>query len=407
MLTADLFAACPVRSKAIAKGTAWLSRHRRMVESWADDLRLDTAAVVAAIDADLSAEPTHFEPAKLWPPKGRHVCKAASVGFLSVAYLPIGGTETHHRTLLPRLRKVVDVAGFVSTAFSGGDGSLLQVPYASGEQAATQLAAHCNVLIVWGISTLKAILPTHRPRVIAVHHADSSSGWSNDLILQQLDTIDEVVCVNESTAKKIAECGKRTHFVPNAIDPQRIIPTGQQHALRAEHNIPADANIVLFGHRLSGEKRPEFAVEIARRLPSGWVMVIVGGGPMRHAIERDAADCDQVRVVGPCESLADWLSISDRFLSLSTFEGFGLSVAEALAAGVPTVSTATGIAPGLATTVPTFASADDWSEAIVSAEARVAPQVVLDRFSVDRMVEGWAHVIRDRSVQCQHMVDAE
>lgn len=402
--TLALFSSCPVRSKALAKGTAWLSRHRRMVESWADDLRIETAAVVAAIDADLSAEPTHFEPAKLWPPKGRHVCKAASVGFLSVAYLPIGGTETHHRTLLPRLRKVVDIAGFVSTAFSGGDGSQLQVPYASGEQAATQLAAHCNVLIVWGISNLKAILPTHRPKVIAVHHADLSSGWSNDLILQQLDSIDEVVCVNEATAKQMATSGKRTHFVPNAIDPKRIIPTGQQHTLKPAHNIPADAKIVLFGHRLSGEKRPEFAVEIARQLPDGWVMALVGGGPMRHAIERDAADCDQVRVVGPCESLADWLSISDCFLSLSTFEGFGLSVGEALAAGVPTVSTATGIAPGLATTLPTFASPSEWVAAIVGAKVVVEPEVVLDRFNVDRMVDGWANVIRDRSVFCGHLV---
>jgi hypothetical protein len=401
--TLALFAACPVRSKAIAKGTAWLRRHRRMVESWAEDLRLDTATVVAAISADLSADPSHFEPADLWPNRGRHNCKAACVGFLSVAYSTIGGTETHHRTLLPRLRKVIDLAGFVATGFFGGDGLSLQVPYATGLPAAKQLAAHCNVLVVWGLSDLKLILPTHRPKVIAVHHADMSSGWSNDLILQQLDVIDEVVCVNEATSQRLAS-GKPTHFIPNAIDPQRIIPSGRQQSLRSQHNIPADAKIVLFGHRLSGEKRPEFAVEIARQLPAGWVMAIVGGGPMRHAIERDAADCDQVRVVGPCESLADWLSISDCFLSLSTFEGFGLSVGEALAAGVPTVSTATGIAPGLATTLPTFASALEWADAIVSSKVLVEPDVVLDRFNVDRMVAGWANVIRNRSVSCEHLV---
>lgn len=53
MHTAELFAACPTRSKAIAKGIAWLRQHRLMVESWAADLQIDLAAVQAAIEADL------------------------------------------------------------------------------------------------------------------------------------------------------------------------------------------------------------------------------------------------------------------------------------------------------------------------------------------------------------------
>lgn len=64
MQTAELFAACPTRSKAIAKGTAWLRQHRRMVESWSDDLQLDLATVQAAIDADLIGigEPSGVSP---------------------------------------------------------------------------------------------------------------------------------------------------------------------------------------------------------------------------------------------------------------------------------------------------------------------------------------------------------
>ena len=393
MQTADLFAACPTRSKAISNGTAWLRQYRRMVESWGDDLRLDPAAVAAAIDADLLTDPEHFDLAQMWPARIRWTERAPRVGFLSVAYTKIGGTETHHQTLLPRLKYRVDVAGFVASGFPGGDGRKLEVPYATGVPAAKQLAAHCDVLVVWGIADLKAILPTNRPKVIAVHHADSSSGWSNDLILKQLDMIDEIVCVNEATAAKLAATGKPTHYIPNAIDPKRIVPSGQQHALRSLHNISADSRIVLFGHRLSDEKRPELAVEIARLLPAGWVMAIVGDGPLKHDVKRAAADCDRVRLVGACESLADWLAISDCFLSLSTFEGFGLSVAEALAAGVPVVSTATGIAPGLATTLPTFATPAEWAKAIQTAEVKAWPAIILDRFSVDRMVQSWANVI--------------
>lgn len=393
METAELFSACPVRSKAIEKGTAWLAQYRLMVLSWADDLGLDRAVVSAAIKADLQTDPLQFDPVDLWPVRDARRGTAPRVGFISVAYSTIGGTETHHQTLLPRLRNVVDVAGFVASGFPGGDGTKLQVPYATGVAAAKQLAAHCDVLVVWGLSDLQSILPKDRPKVIAVHHADSSSGWSNDLILQQLDLIDEIVCVNESTAKKMAAIRKPAYHIPNAIDPTRIVPSGQQDALRSANNIPADARIVLFGHRLSDEKRPELAVEIARLLPPGWVMAIVGDGPLRHVVKRAAADCDRVRLVGACESMADWLAISDRFLSLSTFEGFGLSIAEAMAAGIPTVSTATGIAPGLATTLPTFASPADWSAAIVNAAVLVQPDQILERFSADRMVASWAAVI--------------
>jgi hypothetical protein len=54
--TLALFGACPIRSKALAKGTAWLRQHRVMVETWATDLQLDPCAVRAAIDQDLAAE---------------------------------------------------------------------------------------------------------------------------------------------------------------------------------------------------------------------------------------------------------------------------------------------------------------------------------------------------------------
>jgi glycosyltransferase involved in cell wall biosynthesis len=333
-----------------------------------------------------------YNPVKKRAWAARQADDALRVGFISAAYMASGGTETFHRSLLPRLRSTVDVAGFVATAFHGGDGSKLEVQYETGTEAAKQLASHCSVIVAWGIQDLAKILPADRPRVIAVHHSDWSSDWSNRLILNQLDLIDEVICVNADTAAQLSACGKPTHWIPNAIDPTRIIPSGQQTQLRAQYDIPAGSKIVLFGHRMSVEKRPQLAVEVARQLPSDWVMVIAGDGPERAAIE--SAECDRVRIVGAVESLADWLSISACFLSLSTFEGFGLSIGEAMAAGVPTVSTPAGIAPELATTLPTDSTAAEWATAIVNAKAEVQPADILERFSVDRMVDAWAGILK-------------
>lgn len=329
-----------------------------------------------------------------WPAIRQRDNTTPRVGFISAAYMPIGGTETFHQSLLPRLRSVVDVAGFVATGFHGGDGSKLHVPYATGVEAAQRLAAHCDIIIAWGIHELARILPARRPRVIAVHHSDWTSDWNNRTILNQLDLIDEIICVNEDTAKRIAACGKRTYCIPNAIDPERIIPSGKQAELRVQFGISSGPKIVLFGHRLSAEKRPALAVEIARNLPADWTMVIAGEGLERDSVKACAAGCDRVRIVGAVDSLADWLSISDCFLSLSTFEGFGLATCEAMAAGVPTVSTPTGIAPGLATTLPADSTAEEWAAAIVAAKPLVQPADILERFSVERMVGAWTEILK-------------
>ena len=329
-----------------------------------------------------------------WAETASHDRVAPRVGFLSAAYMHIGGTETFHRSLLPRLKKSVDVAGFVATAFFGGDGSNLRVPYGTGMDAARKLAAHCDIIVVWGIQGIAAILPSDRPKVIAVHHSDWSSDWGNNQVLNQIDMIDEVICVNQDTAAKLSACGKPVHFIPNAIDPNRLTPSGNQIHLRTQFSIPKGSKVVLFGHRLSEEKRPAMAIDIAHHLPQDWTMIIAGEGPELANTQAMASTCGNVRVVGAPDSLADWLSISDCFLSLSTFEGFGLSIGEAMAAGVATVSTPAGIAPGLATTLPTDSTAKEWADAIVSAKAIVTPAEILDRFSVQRMVDSWASVIK-------------
>lgn len=315
------------------------------------------------------------------------------VGFLSAAFMTSGGTETFHCTLIPRLRNIVNVIGFVATAFSGGDGSKLQVPYGTGIEAARNLAAVSDVIVAWGITNLRDVLPANRPKVIAVHHSDWSSDWSNSTIMNQLECIDEVVCVNADVAERLSQCGKRTHYIPNAVDPERIKPSGKQSDLRSQFGIPESSRIVLFGHRMSTEKRPQLAVEIARNLPDDWMMVIAGDGPEKPNVDRLASDCDRIRIVGHCDSLADWLSLSDCFLSLSTFEGFGLAVCEAMLAGVPTVSTPTGIAPGLAITLPTESTAEEWADAIVNSQQVATPETIANMFSVDRMVAKWSDAI--------------
>ncbi len=52
--------------------------------------------------------------------------------------------------------------------------------------------------------------------------------------------------------------------------------------------------------------------------------------------------CDEIRFVGKQEQMEDILAIADLFLLTSEYESFGLAALEAMAAGVPVISTNAG-----------------------------------------------------------------
>lgn len=83
--------------------------------------------------------------------------------------------------------------------------------------------------------------------------------------------------------------------------------------------------------------------EVSRQIPSK--LLFVGDGPERgHAEElcRQLGVCDDIRFVGKQEQMEDILVIADLFLLTSEYESFGLAALEAMAAGVPVVSTNAG-----------------------------------------------------------------
>jgi len=74
-------------------------------------------------------------------------------------------------------------------------------------------------------------------------------------------------------------------------------------------------------------------------------LMLVGDGPERPAAEdlcRELNLCDDVRFVGKQEQMEDILAIADLFLLPSEYESFGLAALEAMAAGVPVVTTNAG-----------------------------------------------------------------
>ena len=83
--------------------------------------------------------------------------------------------------------------------------------------------------------------------------------------------------------------------------------------------------------------------EVNKQIPSK--LLFVGDGPERVTAEelsRQLGVYDEIRFVGKQEQMEDILAIADLFLLTSEYESFGLAALEAMAAGVPVVSTNAG-----------------------------------------------------------------
>jgi len=268
-----------------------------------------------------------------------------SVGFVAAAYCRIGGTETFHRTLLPRLQEPIEISGFVATAFAGGDPMLLGgVPYGLGMDRAKQLAEASDVLVCWGCDRIADIEPGSRPRVVLVHHGDAASDWSNDQACSLAHLWDAVVCVSAEAAELLRSRlpGRRIEHIPNAVDPARVCPSSPRDLVRWKYGIDPSTKVVLWAARMTEEKRPQAAIALSKILPDGWALVMAGDGPLSGHVM--AAFSDKLIHAGRVDSLGDLLSISTVFLSTAVTEGFGLSMAEAMFARVPVAAYQVGVA---------------------------------------------------------------
>lgn len=110
---------------------------------------------------------------------------------------------------------------------------------------------------------------------------------------------------------------------------------------------PNGEKVLLHASNFRTIKRVQDVVKIfykvTQEIPSK--LLFVGDGPERSTAEelsRELGICDDIRFVGKQEQMEDILAIADLFLLTSEYESFGLVALEAMAAGVPVISTNAG-----------------------------------------------------------------
>jgi glycosyltransferase involved in cell wall biosynthesis len=147
------------------------------------------------------------------------------------------------------------------------------------------------------------------------------------------------------------------------LDPQRVvsIPTGadlsrfqpgDRREARARLGLPADGRIIGIVATLRSWKGHRFLISALHdpRL-AGVCLVIVGDGPQGAALREQAAAeglAQRVVFAGQQEDVARWLQVFDAFALPSTgHEGVPQALIQAMACGLPIVTTAVGAIPEL------------------------------------------------------------
>ena len=266
-----------------------------------------------------------------------------------------------------------------------------RMPVGFGLQAARRLAARCDVLVVWAVNGLDRILAgLHpRPRVVGVCHAPGDPVWAHRLFREH-DLYDRVVAVSELALDPIPKPLKeRSTVIWNAVDTGRLVRTRSRAAMRRAWGVPVNARVVGYYGRISDEKDPYALERAVAALPHDWYGVAVGSSLWGQR----GPSGDRVRWVGPDDRSGDVLSALDVHLVASHYESFGLSLAEGLWLGVPTVSTEVGIAklvPYLTELVATDAPGPELARAVLDAQRNATRRV--ERSQV------WARAVLDPRV---------
>lgn len=209
----------------------------------------------------------------------------------------------------------------------------------TGIPCARQLAALCvreRVDIIHAHSRVPAWIALFAKNMTKLKFAFTAHArYSLNYALLPIKHADGVICVSQSVRDHLSPwLPKHAHVkvAYNAI-PGKILPwTGSGGEIRR----------LLYLGRLTPKKGPMTLINALSRLETeGWMLDIAGDGPMRKELEEKTAELgigDRVIFRGHVDDPAEWIAKCDLFLFPSQEEGMGLSLAEALSAGAPTLA---------------------------------------------------------------------
>lgn len=172
-----------------------------------------------------------------------------------------------------------------------------------------------------------------------------------------LKRADSFVAISSQVATELIAHGvrpDRIQRIPNSVDAIKFHPVGQQErqALRRKLGFSRWHRIVIYTGRLVSYKGLPLLLkvwqEFRSRHPDVGLLLVGSGGLDIHNCEDDLKDyvavsrLQGVRFTGSVNNVHEYLQASDIFVLPTHSEAFGISLIEAMACGLPVISTNVG-----------------------------------------------------------------
>ena len=193
--------------------------------------------------------------------------------------------------------------------------------------------------------------------------------------------------------KTYGHLGAPVHVIPNGVDLEHFHPVddAERASARAALGLPGDGLVAVFIGNEFDRKGLPIVLDALQRAPRVHLLVVGGTGDM---IRRATAQAERfgvagrVHFVGSHPSPGPFLRAADVLVLPSAYESYGLVITEALASGLPVVSSPVGIAPE--------AVADGVNGYIVPPDAAAVGQRLAELSEMD--LNDWRHRARDAAL---------
>jgi glycosyltransferase involved in cell wall biosynthesis len=208
---------------------------------------------------------------------------------------------------------------------------------------------HTHMAKAGVIGRIAAVL-ARIPVRVHTYHGHLLHGYFSPTVTSIFTGIERVLRTVTTHALVVGAATQRDLLEANVVKPEQsstIMPAARpmhrrdRGQARIALGLPEHGVLVGFVGRLTGIKRPDRFVRLARAVPSA-TFVLVGNGPLRDETVESAASLINVKFLDWHDDVSLVLSALDVVVLTSDNEGVPLSLIEAASAGVPVVATDVG-----------------------------------------------------------------
>ena len=184
---------------------------------------------------------------------------------------------------------------------------------------------------------------------------DTRAGWINRYHEPGIQSYDRFIAINrriqQAFVERLGMDPARIDLIYPAFDASRFRIASSAPEERAErvqaYGLPRDRPVFLFVGRMSAQKRPLDFVDLAGRLGKeglGASFLMLGDGELAAEVDRAIARLPpgQVRRMPFTDRVPEILAFAEGLVITSEYEGVPVAMLEALAMGVPVLSTDVG-----------------------------------------------------------------